>query len=96
MISEFLPWDSGYFWLSLAAVLFILEILTPTAIALGFAIGAILVAVGLFLGSEILENQILIVLVWASFSLFSWALVKYIFHNRAASRKPEKGDVNED
>ena len=95
MISEFLPWDSGYFWLSLAAVLFILEILTPTAIALGFAVGAIVIAVALFFEVSMLENQIFLLLAWSVASLISWGIFKVFFFNKSGSRKPEQGDVNE-
>ena len=95
MTSEFLPWYSGYFWLSLAALLLILEILTPAAIALGFALGATVIAVALFFEVSMLENPVMLLLAWSIASLFSWGILKVFFFNKAASRHAEQGDINE-
>lgn len=95
MNSEFLPWHSGYFWLSLAALLLIIEILTPTAIALGFAVGAIVIAVALFFEVSVLEHAIVLLLCWSISSLLSWGVLRRVFFNKAASRHAEQGDINE-
>ncbi len=86
--------DSGWLWIIAAVVLALVEILLPGFILLGFAIGAVVVALGLWL--HLLGGSVaLMLLVWAVASGLAWWWLKRTFMKAGAKPKVWTRDINE-
>lgn len=87
---------SWLFWFVAGALLFVIEVLMPTFLALGFGIGAWIVSVLIFfaLPSEMVSPPI-VFLIWAALSALSWIFLRVVFRNRYSGNKASEGDINE-
>jgi membrane protein implicated in regulation of membrane protease activity len=86
---------SHYLWLILAVGLLIVELIAPTQIAIGFAMGALLVSGGIYASFSWLNSTLIVLLTWIFLSFISWVLMRLLFKNRGIKSKIEKGDINE-
>ncbi len=85
-------------WAGFALVLGILEILLPSTIFLGFAMGAGVVAALLATGGIALFGGSLMwmLVVFAAASLLSWLLLRYVFRLRGGGQvKTFDTDIND-
>jgi membrane protein implicated in regulation of membrane protease activity len=87
-------WQSGWFWAILGIALGIAETLLPGFILLGFGIGALLTAVGLWIGL-IGGSLPVVLLVWAVASAFGWFALKKLFTRPEDRPKIWKKDIND-
>ena len=87
--------ENPFFWLALSATLLFLEVIGPTQVALGFAMGAFIVSIGLYFDISWLSGTLILLLSWICSSLFSWIVLRLFFKNRATRSSIEKGDINE-
>ncbi|ARE38649.1 Putative activity regulator of membrane protease YbbK [Rhodovulum sp. P5] len=81
-------------WLAAAGVLGILELLAPSYMFLGFAIGAGSVGVALWLGLDLALPWL--VLCAAVVALVSWLVLRRLLGVRAGQIKIWDRDINED
>ncbi|MEY8829063.1 NfeD family protein [Sedimentitalea sp. XS_ASV28] len=86
-------WSLWWAWVCLALLLGIAEILLPGFIFLGFAIGALAVAVLLGLGLAISLPALL--LLFAALSLVTWLLLRRYFALPKGQVKTFKDDIND-
>ncbi len=86
-------WSLWWAWVCLALLLGIAEILLPGFIFLGFAIGAVVVAVLLGLGLAISLPALL--LLFAALSLVTWLLLRRYFALPKGQVKTFKDDIND-
>jgi membrane protein implicated in regulation of membrane protease activity len=86
-------------WMALAAVMGIIEIILPGYLFLGFAAGALAVAVVLFAGLEGwflgIDGFAYLLVAYAAISLVSWYVFRRLFAPTGDVRKVER-DINED
>lgn len=86
-------------WLALAAVMGIIEVVTPGYLFLGFAAGAVVVAAMLFAGLDGwftgMDGLAYLLVLYAAISLISWYVFRHVFVPRGDVRKVER-DINED
>jgi membrane protein implicated in regulation of membrane protease activity len=86
--------ESVWLWVIAAVVLALAEVLLPGFVLLGFAIGAVAVAVGLWL--HVLGGSVAVMLlVWAVDSALAWWLLKRFFGRHDEQPKIWKRDINE-
>ncbi|MCV2864011.1 NfeD family protein [Albidovulum sediminicola] len=87
-------WQLWWVWLTAGVVLAILEVAVPGFIFLGFAGGATLTGIGIWLG---LVGGTLpaLLLVFAVASLASWAVLRAIFGRRRGQVKIWEKDIND-
>mgnify|MGYP003387802430 CR=1 FL=1 len=89
-------WTSWVFWMIAAVALAILEVFAPSFIFLGFAIGAALVGVILFLGGSALSLSLpMTILVFAVVSLISWIGLRCVLGVRTGQVKVFDKDIND-
>ncbi|HDR27896.1 hypothetical protein NHN26_00035 [Rhodovulum tesquicola] len=81
-------------WLSAAVVLAILEVLVPSYVFIGFAIGAAAVGLGLWLG--LAAGLPWLVLIFALVSLVAWLGLRAVLGVRKGQVKLWDRDINED
>ena len=86
---------SALFWITAGAALLILEVLMPAFLALGFGIGAWVVAVVLLIAPAGMLSVSALMLVWAVASAASWIILRLIFKNRFSGSDGSEGDINE-
>ena len=90
---------SWIFWAIAALVLAILEVLAPSFIFLGFAIGAAAVALLIGLGGPMAAMMVgsvpITILVFAALSLVSWIALRRILGVRKGQIKVFDTDINE-
>ncbi|QDY70422.1 NfeD family protein [Qingshengfaniella alkalisoli] len=86
---------TAIFWFVFGAALIVLEILLPSFLALGFGIGAWIVAVVLYFLDPAEGSAPFIFMSWALLSAAVWIVLRKIFRNRAADEDPYDGDINE-
>jgi membrane protein implicated in regulation of membrane protease activity len=95
-------WTAWWAWMLMAVVLAILEVVLPTFILLGFAIGAGLVGLGLLMG--VLGPAVslaggtglaLLVVLFASLSLVAWILLRRVFGRVGDSPPVFDDDIND-
>lgn len=85
---------SWWVWLAAAALLGLLEILAPAQVFLGFAIGAALVGLGLWMGLSL--GWPWLVLVCAIIALIVWIVLRQVLGIRRGQVKVWDRDINED
>ncbi len=86
---------SALFWITAGAALLILEVLMPAFLALGFGIGAWVVAVVLLIAPAGMLSVSALMLVWAVASAASWIILRVVFKNRFSGSDGSEGDINE-
>lgn len=86
-------------WLAIAFAMGVVELLMPGYLFLGFATGAVVVSVMLFLGLEGwftgVAGLTYLVAVYAAISLVSWFVLRKLLKAGANQRKVDR-DINED
>jgi inner membrane protein len=87
-------WSIWWVWLSGALVLGILEVLLPGFVFLGFAIGAVVMAVILLLPGPTFGLPVL-VLIFAALSLVSWLVMRKMFALPKGQVKRFDRDIND-
>lgn len=85
-------WSLWWAWLCLALILGIAEVLIPGFIFLGFAIGAVAVAVLLAFGLAVSLPALL--LIFAALSLVTWLALRRYFALPKGQVKTFKDDIN--
>ncbi|MBD0864901.1 MAG: hypothetical protein GDA36_04465 [Rhodobacteraceae bacterium] len=87
-------WTLWWVWLALALILGSLEILAPGYVFLGFAVGAL--AMALMLGKLGLSLTLPVsILIFAFFSLSAWLVLRRIFASPKGQVKIIKDDIND-
>ncbi len=87
-------WQEWWVWMIAGAVLAILEIMIPGFILLGFAVGAALTGLLLWLG--VLGGSLaVLVLVFAVASLIAWLVLRRVVGVRHGQVKVWDRDINE-
>jgi len=93
-------WAAWWAWAVAALVLAGLEILLPTQILLGFAIGAGVIALVLLVGGPIAAafaaSVPLTLLIFAVASLIAWLVLRRVVGVRSGQVKHWDTDINED
>ena len=87
-------WTEWWVWMIAGAVLAILEIMIPGFILLGFAVGAALTGLLLWLGSPG-ESLAVLVLVFAVASLIAWLVLRKVVGIRHGQVKVWDRDIND-
>lgn len=87
-------WSIWWVWLSGALVLGILEVLLPGFVFLGFAIGAVAMAMILLLAGPTFGLPVL-VLIFAALSLVSWLVMRKMFALPKGQVKRFDRDIND-
>jgi inner membrane protein len=87
-------WSIWWVWLSGALVLGILEVLLPGFVFLGFAIGAVVMAMILLLAGPTFGLPVL-VLIFAALSLVSWLVMRKMFALPKGQVKRFDRDIND-
>lgn len=80
-------------WLSAALALALIELVVPTSIFLGFALGALAVA-GVVAFSAITNTSALLAL-FAGLSLLAWIVLKLTFKSQSSGARIVERDINE-
>lgn len=89
-------WTSWIFWMIAAVGLAILEIVAPSFIFLGFAIGAAIVGLIFLIGGSAFTLSLpMTFLVFAVVSLISWIALRKLLGVRQGQVKIWKKDINE-
>lgn len=89
-------WTSWVFWMIAAVGLAILEVVLPSFIFLGFAIGAALVGlILLFGGTAVILSVPMTFLVFAVVSLISWILLRQLLGVHKGQVKVWDRDIND-
>jgi len=87
-------WQEWWVWLTAGVVLAIIEVALPGFIFLGFAGGAVLTGIALWLG--LLGSSLsALLLVFALASLGAWAALRAIFGRRHGQVKIWEKDIND-
>ena len=87
-------WTEWWVWMIAGAVLAILEIMIPGFILLGFAVGAALTGLLLWLGI-LGESLAVLVLVFAVASLIAWLVLRRVVGVRRGQVKVWDRDIND-
>lgn len=87
-------WTEWWVWMIAGAVLAILEIMIPGFILLGFAVGAALTGLLLWLG-VLGASLAMLVLVFAVTSLIAWLVLRRVVGVRHGQVKVWDRDINE-
>ncbi len=88
-----MAWDTWWLWVAASIVFLIIEVLAPGFIALGFAVGAVLV--GILLAVTGLASLPLALLIFAVGSLVAWVAIRKVFGVRKGQVKIWDTDINE-
>ncbi len=88
-------WQEWWVWIVAGVALAVLEVLAPAYVFLGFAIGAVVVGLGLSVGL-INAGWPVLVLIFALISLGAWLALRRIFGLRKGQIKLWDRDINED
>lgn len=92
-------WETWVFWMIGAVVLAILEVLAPSFIFLGFAIGAALVGAVFLIGGPLSAAMAgslpITVLVFAILSLIAWVILRRVMGVREGQVKIWDKDIND-
>ncbi len=85
-------WMQSWVWFAAALVLGILEVILPSFILLGFAIGAGLVGILLLTGAPL--GLPILAVIFAIVSLGSWLALRSIFRLKTGQVKTFDHDIN--
>lgn len=95
-------WSAWWAWALAALVLAAIEVVTPVYIALGFAIGAGLVSVGLLTGTLSILTGLAggyapaaLFALFAVLSLVAWIVLRAVFGDPRGSVQTFEDDVND-
>ena len=89
-------WTSWVFWMIAAVALAILEVFAPSFIFLGFAIGAAVLGLVLFIGGSAISLTLpMTFLVFAVVSLISWIALRQLLGVRRGQVKVWDKDIND-
>ena len=88
-------WTIWWLWLAAALVFGIAEVLLPSFIALGFAIGAFGVSMLLLASADMAPGLPLLLLVFAGLSLIAWLLLRRYFSLPTGPVKHFDHDIND-
>lgn len=93
-------WTAWWFWAVLAVILGILEVVAPTHVLLGFALGAGIVAMGLVFGllgalAGTTYGLAFLLLVFALASLLAWLALRAVFAASRSRAETFDHDVND-
>lgn len=80
-------------WLCLAFLLGIIELIVPAAIFLGFAIGALAMAVLVAIVTPV--NTAALLAVFAALSLVAWIALKLVFRRQSSGARIVTHDIND-
>ncbi len=80
-------------WICAALVLGVIELLVPGSIFLGFALGAMAMAVVVFVLP--ISNIPALLALFALLSLIAWILLKLVFRRQSSGMRIVKRDINE-
>lgn len=86
---------SALFWVTAGAALLTLEIILPSFLALGFGIGAWVVAAVAFFAPDAQLSLPALLLIWAVASAVTWIALRIVFRNRFSGTDGRDGDINE-
>ncbi|NRA99496.1 MAG: hypothetical protein HRU32_06690 [Rhodobacteraceae bacterium] len=93
-------WTMWWVWLCAAVVLAVLEVLIPGYVLLGFAIGASITGIVLFVGGPfagfLTGSMPLALIFFAVLSLISWLILRRMLGVREGQVKTFDRDINED
>ncbi|MFK7754330.1 MAG: NfeD family protein [Sedimentitalea sp.] len=81
-------------WLAAAIVFGIIEILAPSYLFLGFALGALAVSM-LLLNTGLAVSAPLLLLGFAALSLAAWLILRYLFQSPQGQVKHFTKDIND-
>ena len=87
-------WSIWWVWLAAALVLAILEVLVPGFVFLGFAIGALAVAM-LLLNTGLSLGLPLLLLIFAALSLLAWLVMRRVFAGPGDRVRTFEDDIND-
>ncbi|MCK0169015.1 hypothetical protein MWU52_15780 [Jannaschia sp. S6380] len=93
-------WAAWWFWAVVAVILAILEVVAPTYILLGFALGAAIVALGLVFGilgalAGTTYGLAWLLLIFALVSLVAWLGLRAVFGRSGQSSQTFDRDIND-
>ena len=80
-------------WLSAALALALVELIAPTSIFLGFALGAL--AMAAIVAFTTVTNPSALLALFAGLSLLAWVVLKLAFKNQSSGARIITGDINE-
>ena len=80
-------------WLCAALALALVELVVPSSIFLGFALGALAMTVVVGLG--LLSNTSALLALFAALSLLAWIGLKRVFKNQSSGARVVTRDINE-
>jgi membrane protein implicated in regulation of membrane protease activity len=86
-------WQEGWVWIVAGIGLGVLEVLAPGYVFLGFAVGAVIVGAGLWIGL-LGGSPAVLALVFALVSLVAWWVLRRIFGLRKGQVKIWHDDIN--
>ncbi len=90
-----MSWSDWWVWGVAALVLAVGEVLLPSYVLLGFAIGAGVVAILLAVGLPIAGNVYVLLLIFAVISLVSWILLRRWLGLQRGQVKTFDHDIND-
>ena len=91
-------WSQTWVWLAAALVLVILEMFVPAYVFLGFAIGAGMTGVGLWLAgpeSAFATSLPLLLVIFSVLSLIAWIVLRRVVGIRKGQTKIIDKDIND-
>ena len=80
-------------WLCAALAFALVELVVPSSIFLGFALGALAMTVVVGLG--LLSNTSALLALFAALSLLAWIVLKRVFKNQSSGARVVTRDINE-
>ncbi|GAA4227883.1 hypothetical protein J4E08_18860 [Sagittula sp. NFXS13] len=86
-------WDAWWLWVAFGVVLLIVEVLAPGFVALGLAVGAIVV--GLLLLTVGIGSLPWALLIWAVVSAIAWFAIRKMAGERKGQVKIWDTDIND-
>lgn len=85
--------DIWWVWLSAALALALIELMVPTSIFLGFALGALMMTGVVFFG--LITNLSALLAIFAGLSLMAWIALKLVFKRQSSAARVVTRDIND-
>lgn len=92
---DFLDFHNPVNWLVFGVLLIAAEILLPSTVALGFGLGALLVAGAVWVFPMDAMGLPTLTAIWVIASGICWIVMRVAFKNRTTKDDPYDGDINE-